>query len=70
MDTIQDEDIDYSDTSEIDAAMWSKAKIVDRRKKAISLRVDQDVLDWFKGQEGRYQKLMNQVLRQYMNTKN
>jgi BrnA antitoxin of type II toxin-antitoxin system len=34
-------------------------------KQAISLRVDRDVLDWFKRQGKGYQSLMNAVLRSY-----
>ena len=35
-------------------------------KQPISLRVDQDVLEWFKAQGARYQSRMNAVLRAYM----
>lgn len=35
-------------------------------KQPISLRVDEDVLDWFKAQGPRYQSRMNAVLRAYM----
>ena len=35
-------------------------------KKAISLRVDRDVLEWFQNQGKGYQSLMNSVLRSYM----
>lgn len=35
-------------------------------KKPISLRVDEDVLRWFKAQGPRYQSRMNAVLRAYM----
>ena len=35
-------------------------------KKPISIRVDADVLAWFKAQDGRYQARMNEALRQYM----
>lgn len=67
MDAMSDRDIDYSDIPELDNDFWTKAKVVDHTKQPISLRVDTDVLDWFKHQDGRYQKLINQVLRQYMN---
>ena len=36
------------------------------RKEAISLRLDHDVLDWFKLQGPGYQTRMNTVLRAYM----
>ena len=35
-------------------------------KRPISLRVDEDVLKWFKAQGPRYQSRMNAVLRAYM----
>ena len=36
------------------------------RKAAISLRLDADVLDWFKSQGAGYQTRINAVLRAYM----
>ncbi len=67
LDALTDRDINYSDLPELENDFWTKAKVVDHTKKPISLRVDTDVLDWFKHQDGRYQKLINFVLRQYMN---
>ncbi len=67
LDAMADSDIDYSDSPEMDDIFLSKGKVVDLGpKKAISLRVDEDVLDWFKHQEGRYQHLIGKVLRKYM----
>jgi len=37
-----------------------------RSKRAISLRVDPDVLDWFRSQGPGYQTHMNAVLRAYV----
>ena len=46
---------------------WSDARIVmPARKKSIHLRVDTDVLDWFKGQGKGHLTRMNAVLRSYM----
>ena len=39
------------------------------RKKPISIRVDEDVLDYFKREGGGYQRRMNAVLRSYMQQK-
>ena len=39
------------------------------KKKAISIRVDEDVLDYFKKQGAGYQRRMNPVLRSYMQQK-
>ena len=62
-----DDDIDYSDIPEKDELFWAVAEVrYPSKKKAISLRIDEDVLDWFKHRGGRYQSVINQVLRQYM----
>lgn len=46
---------------------WSSAQVVDPvAKQPISLRVDTDVLDWFKAQGPRYQSRINAVLRSFM----
>jgi uncharacterized protein (DUF4415 family) len=46
---------------------WADAKlVVPPLKQAVSLRVDQDVLEWFKHQGPRYQTRINAVLRSYM----
>lgn len=67
IDSIPDEDIDLSDIPELDESFWKKAKLrMPLRKEAISFRVDQDVLDWFRSQGKGYQTHMNAVLRTYM----
>lgn len=38
-------------------------------KQQISLRVDADVLAWFRSRGGRYQTYMNQVLRREMRSR-
>lgn len=35
-------------------------------KKAISLRLDADVLAWFKARSEKYQSKINEILREYM----
>jgi uncharacterized protein (DUF4415 family) len=46
---------------------WADASVVEPAvKQPISLRVDADVLDWFKSQGPRYQSRINAVLRSYM----
>jgi uncharacterized protein (DUF4415 family) len=46
---------------------WARASVVEPvAKQPISLRVDSDVLDWFKAQGPRYQSRINAVLRSYM----
>jgi uncharacterized protein (DUF4415 family) len=49
---------------------WSDAVLViPPKKKAISIRVDEDVLDYFKNEGAGYQRRMNAVLRSYMQQK-
>jgi uncharacterized protein (DUF4415 family) len=49
---------------------WSEAVLViPPKKKAISIRVDEDVLDYFKHQGAGYQRRINAVLRSYMQQK-
>ena len=47
--------------------VWDEAELVlPVSKRAISLRVDEDVLEWFRSLGPRYQTRMNAVLRSYM----
>ncbi|MEG4343487.1 BrnA antitoxin family protein [Microcoleus sp. A003_D6] len=67
LENIPESAIDTSDIPELDASFWEQAKLVEPlTKQAISLRVDSDVLDWFKNQGKGYQSLMNAVLRSYV----
>jgi uncharacterized protein (DUF4415 family) len=55
------------DAQPFDAEFFKRAKIVTPPpKKSIHLRVDSDVLEWFKDQGKGYQTRMNAVLRAYM----
>jgi uncharacterized protein (DUF4415 family) len=61
------DDPDWAEFKDID---WSKAELVIPAKKvAISIRVDQDVLSFFKKEGAGYQRRMNAVLRSYMQQK-
>jgi uncharacterized protein (DUF4415 family) len=49
---------------------WSEGVVViPPKKKPISIRVDEDVLDFFKKNGAGYQRHMNAVLRSYMQQK-
>ena len=71
VDALKDEQIDFSDTPEIPAEMFARA-VVRRdlkpvpRKAQITLRVDSDVLEWFKKRGPGYQTKVNALLRAYM----
>jgi uncharacterized protein (DUF4415 family) len=36
-----------------------------RKKQSVTIRLDADVVEWFKEQGGQYQTLINEVLRRY-----
>lgn len=49
-----------------DASFWATAKVVmPRPKKTVTMRLDADLLDWFRGNRG-YQTRINAILRAYM----
>ncbi len=57
-------DPDWADLIDFD---WSSAVIVaPQKKKAISIRLDEDVIDFFKSQGEGYQTRINAVLRHFM----
>ncbi|MFI4956842.1 MAG: BrnA antitoxin family protein [Gammaproteobacteria bacterium] len=64
-----DADIDYSDIPELDDSFFD-APTVDwmfRRKESVTLRLDNDVLEWFRqGGKRGYQTRINAVLKAYM----
>jgi uncharacterized protein (DUF4415 family) len=45
---------------------FAKSTFYKPRKRQISIRIDEDVLAWFKNQPGKYQQLINQVCRAHM----
>jgi uncharacterized protein (DUF4415 family) len=56
-----------AELADLPADFWDNAEVVvPTAKQAISLRVDGDVLMWFKRLGPRYQTRMNAVLRAYM----
>lgn len=69
IEAIPDEKIDYSDIPEMDEAFFKAARLVmpsGLLKQPISIRVDEDVLTWFKAQGKGHLSRMNAVLRAYM----
>jgi uncharacterized protein (DUF4415 family) len=58
------------DTFVPDKAWWDKATVVvPGAKKLVSLRIDEDVLDWFRRQGRGYQTRINAILRSYMDAR-
>ena len=66
IDAMQDADIDLSDSPELPPSFFEKAVPWPGKKKLISLRVDSDVLSFFKRQGRGYQTAINLLLRRYM----
>ena len=68
---MSDRDIDLADSPELTPEMFARA-IVRRglkpvtRKTQLTIRLDQDVLDWFREQGPGYQTQINSLLRAYM----
>ena len=60
-------DIDYSDIPELTKEFWENAVLIrSPKKKSITLRMDEEVLAFFKETVGKgYQTFMNDVLRTY-----
>jgi uncharacterized protein (DUF4415 family) len=74
VDALTDEEIEEAVRNDPDAVPldvdWSDAVLViPPKKKAISIRVDEDVLDYFKKEGAGYQRRMNAVLRSFMQQK-
>lgn len=75
LDAMTDEDIDFSDCPEIKPEQFAKAVVrqglpVDKNKAQVTLRIDSDVLEWFKSQGKGYQTKINSLLRAYMEAHN
>jgi len=71
VDAMTDADIDRAIAEDPDLAPanfdWSKAEVVyPPKKQAVSLRLDEDVLAYFRAQGPGYQTRINAVLRHYV----
>jgi uncharacterized protein (DUF4415 family) len=71
--SLTDEDIERAVAGDPDAApimdeaWWREARILlPMPKVPVSVRLDRDVLEWFKDQGPRYQSRINAVLRAFM----
>ena len=72
LDTLTDEQVRAgieadSDAHPTDEAFWKTAKIVmPQSKETMTIRIDADVLEWFRKQGRGYQTRINAILRSYM----
>lgn len=71
MDALHDEDIDLSDNPELTPEMFARAVVrrgleAPPRKRQLTLRIDEDVLEWFRAKGRGYQTQINALLRAYV----
>ena len=71
IDAMEDKDIDYSDIPELGEEFFKNATLrLPRPKAQVCIRLDQDVLDWFKAQGRGYQTKINAILKAYKEAQN
>jgi uncharacterized protein (DUF4415 family) len=61
-----DTQIDTSDVAELGDEFFERAELHVPPKQAVTMRLDADVLNWFKEQGQGYQTRINKLLRAYM----
>ncbi|WP_263322587.1 BrnA antitoxin family protein [Endozoicomonas sp. Mp262] len=66
LESMKDEEIDTSDIPELDDDFFNEAELRVPVKKPVTIRLDADVLEWFKNQGQGYQTRINSLLRKYM----
>jgi uncharacterized protein (DUF4415 family) len=69
------DEANYDDApTDVEQALRSATRIEDtlpspdelvRKKQSVTIRLDADIVEWFKEQGGQYQTLINEVLRRY-----
>jgi uncharacterized protein (DUF4415 family) len=59
--SVEDELLRLAEEGEVSEARWNRP-----RKQRISLRVDREVVDWFKSKGPGYQTRINRILRRVM----
>lgn len=70
LDRLRDEEIDLSEIPELTPEMFARAVVrrglkAPPRKRQLTLRIDEDVLEWFRAQGRGYQTQINALLRAY-----
>ncbi len=67
VDALRDEDIDFSDIPELGEAFFRNATIrLPEKKVPVCIRLDREVVDWFKARGKRYQSRINAVLKAFI----
>lgn len=69
IDALKDKEIDISDIPEQGKAFFKRAVLrLPEPKTAVTIRLDRQVVDWFKAKGPGYQTRINALLRAYMET--
>ena len=66
LEAMTDEEIDTSDIPELTDEFFKKAILWPGTKKQITLRLDPDIITFFRKQGKGYQSMINAVLRKYV----
>ena len=74
LDQMTEEQIESGAASDVDNGLWTEAQLAEaslvlpekRRKVPVHIRMDAEVLEYFKSQGPRYQSRINAVLRSYV----
>ncbi len=67
IDALKDSEIDFSDIPELGKAFFKRATLrLPEPKTAVTIRLDRQVLNWFKTKGPGYQTRINALLRAYM----
>jgi uncharacterized protein (DUF4415 family) len=66
IDALKDSEIDLSEVPELDRSFFARAIRWPGKKEQITLRLDPDVVGFFRRQGKGYQTAINAVLRHYM----
>ncbi|MGH8294541.1 MAG: BrnA antitoxin family protein [Steroidobacteraceae bacterium] len=71
LDALRDDEIDLSENPELTPEMFARAVVrhglkAPPRKRQLTLRIDEDVLEWFRAQGRGYQTQINALLRAYV----
>ena len=71
LDSMSDDEIDFSDCPEVSPEQFARAIVkrgipATKNKVQVTLRIDDEVLEWFKSQGRGYQTQINNLLKAYM----
>lgn len=67
IDALRDKDIDYSDIPKLNQDFFKNAILrMPEKKVAVTMRIDREVIQWFRSQGGGYQTRINALLKAYM----